>query len=101
VRLPAWAVRRTRRIAWVYFGTLVLAAAGSLVMGGMAIVSGAVDDDYGNVAGGVVSFMIGGCWAALARFARPRSHPSSTRRLTTMDAGPTFSSTNQLNKETS
>ena len=71
VRLPPWAVRRTRTMAKVYFGTVVLAAAGSLVIGSLAIVSGAVGDDYGNVAGGIVSFMIGGCWAALAHFARP------------------------------
>jgi len=71
MRLPAWAVRRTRTMAWVSFGTVVLAAAGSLVLGGTAIVSGAAGDDYGNVAGGVVSFMIGGCWAAVAHFARP------------------------------
>ncbi len=71
MRLPAWAVRRTRTMAWVYFGTVVLAAAGSLLIGGTAIVSGAVDDDYSNVVGGVVSVMVGGCWAALARVARP------------------------------
>jgi hypothetical protein len=85
----------------VYFWTVVLAAASSLAIGGMAIVSGAVDDDYANVAGGVVSFMVGGCWAALAHFARPVRRPSSTQRLTTTEGGPTVSSTNQLNKETS
>jgi hypothetical protein len=58
-------------MAWVFFGTLVLAAASSLVIGGTAIVSGAVDEDYANVAGGVVSFMIGGGWAAVAHFTRP------------------------------
>ncbi len=71
VNLPAWAVRRTRTMSRVYFGTVVLAAAGSLVGGGAAIVSGAIDEDYSNVVGGVVSVMLGGCWAAVAHFARP------------------------------
>ena len=71
VNLPAWAVRRTRTMSRVYFGTVVLAAAGSLVGGGAAIVSGAIDEDYSNVVSGMVSVMLGGCWAAVAHFARP------------------------------